>query len=307
MSAPPIVIDNLSKIYRQGNRRFPAVNRLSLMVQAGQVYGFLGANGAGKTTTIRMMLGLVKPSSGAITLFGTPIAQADDVLRQRVGALVEGATFYPFLTGYDNLAVLARTSAVFDQARIVRLLEQVGLSDAANKRVRAYSMGMKQRLGIAAALLNDPDLVILDEPTNGLDPRGMQEMRRLIRQLAHEQGKTVFLSSHLLHDVEQVCDRVAIIDYGQLVRTGAVDDLLMGQQRVTIEADPLGIARAVVEPHFPAHISGLNLIVHAQRDDIPRIIHMLTYANIAIYSVSTQRRALEDLFMELTDARSRPG
>lgn len=306
MSTPPLVINNLSKIYRQGSKRFPAVNRLHLTVEARQVYGFLGANGAGKTTTIRMMLGLVKPSSGEISIFGTPIAEADEVLRQRVGSLVEGATFYPFMSGYDNLAVLARTGGHFDKKYIVMVLQQVGLSDAAKQRVRTYSMGMKQRLGIAAALLNDPDLVILDEPTNGLDPRGMQDMRVLIRQLAHEQGKTVFLSSHLLHDVEQVCDRVAIIDYGQLVRTGTVDDLLTGQQRVNIEATPLEAARDVVQPHFSAHINGHRLIVHAERDDIPRLIHMLTYANISVYSVTTQRRALEDLFMELTNAQSRP-
>lgn len=307
MATHPIVIDNLSKLYRQGAKQVPVVNRLSLTIEAEQVFGFLGANGAGKTTTIRMLLGLVKPTSGSIKIFGVPITEADNVLQQRVGALVEGAAFYPFMTGHDTLAVLGRTGGYYDAGRIEHVLKQVGLADVAHKRVKTYSMGMKQRLGVAAALLNDPDLIILDEPTNGLDPRGMQEIHRLIRHLAHEEGKTVFLSSHLLHDVEQICDRVAIIDYGHLVRTDDVQTLLDGQQRIHIEAEPLQTAQAVVQDHYPTLVQENHLIITANREDVPKIIHMLTYANIAIYSVTSQRRALEDLFMELTYAPSHTG
>ena len=200
---------------------------LDLEIQPGQVYGFLGPNGAGKTTTIRMLMDLVRPTRGVVRIFGQDTHRNSQVLK-RVGALVEGASFYSYMSGRDNLVVLAHTANNYCPDRIEFLLEQMELSKSAGQPVSNYSLGMKQRLGIAAALLNDPELVILDEPTNGLDPSGIQAMRSFIRDLAEKDGKTVFLSSHLLHEVEQVCDRVAIIHKGSIVREGIVSELLSG-------------------------------------------------------------------------------
>ncbi|HEX5617550.1 MAG TPA: ATP-binding cassette domain-containing protein, partial [Solirubrobacteraceae bacterium] len=195
-----------------------AVDRLDLRVRRGEVYGFLGPNGAGKSTTLRMLLGLVRPTSGAVTVLGgrpgTPAALS------RVGAMIEGPAFYPFLSGRDNLRVLARYAGA-PESRIGAVLAEVDLEDRAGDRVAAYSMGMKQRLGIAAALLKDPELLLLDEPTNGLDPAGMAEMRDFIRSLGAG-GRTVLLSSHLMGEVELVCDRVGVIRAGSLVAEGTV-------------------------------------------------------------------------------------
>lgn len=233
-----IAVQSVHKQFGRGKRRVHAVDDLTLEVQSGQVYGFLGPNGAGKTTTIRMILDLITPTKGQVRLFGQPVRHHAGVLN-RVGALVEGATFYPYLTGRKNLEVLARTGGYFDPARIQSLLELVGMADRADRPARGYSTGMKQRMGVASALLGNPDLVILDEPTNGLDPAGIQDMRSLIRRLVDEQGKTVFLSSHMLNEVEQICDRVAIINRGKLVREGAVKALLAEKTRLRIEASPV--------------------------------------------------------------------
>jgi ABC-2 type transport system ATP-binding protein len=200
----PIRTENLSKTYGRGTHRVQAVMDLPLEVTAGQVYGFLGPNGAGKTTTIRMMMSLIRPSAGRVEIFGRDAREVGAL--RRVGALVEGPAFYDYLSARGNLEILARTAGAFRPERVREVLALVGLEHRADQRVGEYSQGMKQRLGIAVALLGDPDLVILDEPTNGLDPAGMQEIRGLIRDLAVRQGKTVFLSSHLLGEVEQVCD-----------------------------------------------------------------------------------------------------
>ena len=250
MSVPPAIrIHNLSKTFGRRRKRIEAVKHVTLEIPVGQVYGFLGPNGAGKTTTIRMLLDLIKPTEGEVTIFGKHVRHEHGVLR-RVGAIVEGAAFYNFLTGRRNLEVLARTANEFDPRRIDALLEQVGLAHRAHQRVKGYSTGMKQRLGLAAALLSDPDLLILDEPTNGLDPEGMHEIRQFIRSLADDHGKTVFLSSHLLGEVEQVCDRVAIINLGEIVREGVVAELLEGKSRLRVEASPLDRAAAVLSEHW---------------------------------------------------------
>ena len=207
-----IQTENLSKTYGRGKNAVAAVKGLNLAVSPGQVYGFLGPNGAGKTTTIRMLLDLIRPSGGKAEIFGRDVRDAGSL--RRVGGLVEGPAFYGYLSGYNNLEVLARTANDYRQERIRSLLDQVGLGSRVKTPAGSYSLGMKQCLGVAAALLGDPDLLLLDEPTNGLDPAGIQEMRGFIRHLAKEQGKTVFLSSHLLNEVEQTCDRVAIIHHG---------------------------------------------------------------------------------------------
>jgi len=292
-------IENLAKTYGRGSRGVQAVKDVSLEVQAGQVYGFLGPNGAGKTTTIRMLLDLIRPTRGAVYLYDRLVRRDPAVLR-RVGAIVEDATFYGFLTGRRNLEVLARIGNHYDRRRIDVLLEQVGLAGRADRPVRSFSTGMKQRLGLAAALLDDPDLLILDEPTNGLDPAGIQEVRTFLRGLADEQGKTVFLSSHLLGEVEQVCDRVAIISEGEIVREGAVRELLSRQSQVRLVAAPPEQAAAVLGERWTVSREGEALLVHAAREDAPAIVRCLVEQGVDLFELTIQRQSLEEYFLAAT-------
>ncbi len=299
-----IRIENLAKTFGRGKKRVEAVRHINLEVQAGQVYGFLGPNGAGKTTTIRMLLDLIRPTTGSVYLFGRSVRHNPEILRQ-VGALVEGATFYPFLTGRRNLEVLARTSDCYDPARVNLLLEQMDIADRADRRVNGYSTGMKQRLGVAGALLSDPALVILDEPTNGLDPAGIQEMRVFIRDLVDKQGKTVFLSSHLLSEVEQVCDRVAIINEGQIVREGTVADLLAGKAQLRIEAAPLERVVTALGEKWKAVPNGESVTIDASRNDVPHIVRKLVEHGLDIYQIADQRQTLEEYFLSVTQSEAK--
>ncbi len=294
-----IRLENLSKTFGRRKKKVQAVRGINLEVTAGQVYGFLGPNGAGKSTTIRMIMDLIRPSSGEVLVYGRNVHQEHAIL-QKVGALVEGAMFYDFLTGRQNLNVLARTSGLTDTSRIQTLLEQVNMADRADRFVKGYSTGMKQRLGLAAALLHDPELVILDEPTNGLDPAGIQEMRGFIRQLADKQGKTVFLSSHLLGEVEQVCDRVAIINEGEIIREGKVADLLAAQSQLVLEVEPVEQATAVLNEKWSVTPNGKSITVLAERSDTPAIIQQLVAHDIAIYQAKSGRQSLEQFFLDVT-------
>ncbi|WP_420642642.1 ABC transporter ATP-binding protein [Candidatus Leptofilum sp.] len=294
-----IQLENVSKTFGRRRKRVEAVRQLSLEISAGQVFGFLGPNGAGKSTTIRMMIDLIRPSAGNILLYGRPVQNNPSLLR-RVGALVEGAAFYSFLTGRKNLEILARTRSCYDASRIQKLLVQVDMADHADRKVQGYSTGMKQRLGLAAALLNDPDLVILDEPTNGLDPAGIQDVRLFIRDLVEKQGKTVFLSSHLLSEVEQVCDQVGIIHNGRLVRTGVVAELLSTQAIIRLEVAPLERALGLLLPKWPTTANGRWLEVQATRDEVPEIVQQLVAAEVQLFQVIVQQQSLEDLFLAAT-------
>jgi len=295
---PAIRITNLSKTFGRRRKRIEAVKHVTLDIPVGQVYGFLGPNGAGKTTTIRMMLDLIRPTEGDVTIFGQHVRREHGVLR-RVGAIVEGAMFYNFLSGRRNLEVLARTANDLNPQRIDALLEQVGLAHRADQRVKGYSTGMKQRLGLAAALLGDPDLLILDEPTNGLDPEGMHEIRQFIRSLADDHGKTIFLSSHLLGEVEQVCDRVAIINLGEIVREGMVADLLEGKSRLRVEASPLDRAAAVLGERWAVSSNGQWLTIDATREDAPYLVRRLVEQGVDVYQVASQRQTLEEYFLSV--------
>ena len=300
--APVLEIADLSKTYggRAGGVR--AVQDVSLTVRAGEVYGFLGANGAGKSTTIRMLLGLIAPSAGSIRLFGQDLRHGQPP--RKVGSLVDGGAFYPFLSGRRNLDVLARTQGL-DGERIDALLAQVGLGRDGGRKVKGYSTGMRQRLGVAAALLNDPDLVILDEPANGLDAAGIQEMRALIRSLAEEQGKTVFLSSHLLNEVQQICDRLAIIDRGVLIREDSVAGILREDvESLRVVATPLEAARAALAEGWPCEIHGAALHVRAARADAPEILRRLVAARIDVFSVAPRERSLEEAFLAITQTEA---
>ena len=245
-----------------------AVDDLSLEVEVGQVFGFLGPNGSGKTTTIAMLLGLIRPSAGELSMFGLTGRRGLHAARQRIGATLDIPSFYPFLSGHDNLRIVANLRGVEGPA-IERALRNVGLFERRRDRFGAYSLGMKQRLAIAAALLGDPELVVLDEPMNGLDPEGMQEVRDLLASLAAG-GKTIFLSSHLLHEVERSCTHAAIVRHGRIVRQAAMDDLLASGVAVRIVAgDPEALRAAALE--YPdaesAEVRGDGVIVRLRSDD----------------------------------------
>ena len=300
MTDPPIVIQNVSKIFGKGDKRVVAVKDLSLEVPEGFVFGFLGPNGAGKTTTIRLMMDLIRPTKGCVNIYGQPVHGNGRVLK-RVGALVEGAAFYDYMSGKHNLEIFSRTANDFNPIRIDELLTLVGLQERADENVGGYSTGMKQRLGIATALLGDPDLVILDEPTNGLDPAGIQEMRQFIRDLAHKHGKTVFLSSHLLHEVEQVCDYVGIINKGELVRASSVADLLSeGRITVRVQASPIPGALSALSERWESHLAGEWINVDAKPDDSPAIVKLLVANDVSVHQVVVQKQTLEELFIEVT-------
>jgi ABC-type multidrug transport system ATPase subunit len=280
-----------------------AVDELDLRVRRGEVYGFLGPNGAGKSTTLRMLLGLVRPTSGEVAVLGEPPGSPAGLAR--IGALVEAPAFYPYLSGRDNLRVLAGHARVPD-GRVDAVLAEVGLSPRAGDRTATYSMGMKQRLGVAAAPLKDPELLILDEPTNGLDPAGMAEMRDFIRAQP-KNGRTVLLSSHLMGEIEQVSDRVGVIRAGSLVAEGTVEEL-RGRARLRVRAEPLTDAirllGAMPDVDAVTAVDGhLELAVDAGR--AATINHALVDAGIAVSELAPQRDSLEDVFLELTGGDAR--
>jgi ABC-2 type transport system ATP-binding protein len=298
MSAADFVVETRDLGKRYGET-VVAVDRLRLRVRRGEVYGFLGPNGAGKTTTLRMLLGLVRPSSGSALVLGA--APGSPEALAGIGALVETPAFYPFLSGRDNLRVLAQHAGV-PETRIALALAEVELTKRAADRFQTYSLGMKQRLGIAAALLKDPELLILDEPTNGMDPAGMAEMRGFIRNLGRGR-RTVLLSSHLMTEVEQICDRVGVISRGTLVSEGTVDEL-RGRESLWVRADPLDEAERLVR--------GLRGIEEVDRIDgglrlatdvaaAPVINRALVEAGIAVGELRPERASLEKVFLELTE------
>ncbi|WP_433719670.1 ABC transporter ATP-binding protein [Actinoplanes sp. CA-051413] len=276
-----------------------AVDSLDLRVEAGEVYGFLGPNGAGKTTTLRMLLGLIRPSSGEVRLFGRAPGRLDGV-----GALIEGPGFYPYLSGRDNLRVMARHAGV-GPGRVAAVLDQVELTGRAGDRYATYSLGMKQRLGVAAALLKDPRLVVLDEPTNGLDPAGMADMRLLVRRLGAA-GCTVLLSSHLMTEVQELCDRVGVIAGGRLVAESTVAEL-RGEPGLRLVAEPLDAAAAQARSLFGMQAvqvtdGALRLTVSPGR--AAEVNAALVGAGIAVSELRADERSLEDAFLALTSGAS---
>jgi ABC-2 type transport system ATP-binding protein len=301
MTQHVVVTNGLTKRY--GDRL--AVDGVSLTVRRGEVYGFLGPNGAGKTTTLRMLLGLVRPTGGEATVLGRPPGAPGALAR--IGALVEGPSFYPYLSGRDNLRVLARYAGLGDVA-VEAALERVDLTKPGSDRFGSYSLGMKQRLGVAAALLGEPELLILDEPTNGFDPAGMADMRDLIRAVT-EQGRTVLLCSHLLGEVQQVCDRIGVIAAGRLRAERTVADM-RGQATVLVRAEPLPAARAVAELVVGA--DQLSIVDGALRlpagaEQAAELTRALISAGIVVHDVRPGERTLEDAFFALTGVESEDG
>jgi ABC-2 type transport system ATP-binding protein len=282
-----------------------ALAGLDLSVPTGAVYGFLGPNGAGKTTTMRLLTGLIHPDAGTIEVLGRPFGRGDRRRLFDVGALIETPSFYPYLSARENLRSLAATGAKTSKARIEELLELVGLRERARDRVQTYSLGMKQRLGIAAALLSDPRLLLLDEPSNGLDPAGIVAMRGTLKQLAAT-GKTVFVSSHILGEVEQLVDVLGIIAAGRIVREGRIADLLEGEGTVRVRVAPAEIDAAirVLDPIAPGAVRPVVgedgwLSVHIPPDRSTDVNRALAAAGIYASGLETGSD-LESLFLELT-------
>ncbi|MCE2404820.1 MAG: ABC transporter ATP-binding protein [Dehalococcoidia bacterium] len=285
-----------------------AVDDLSLQVPQGGVFGLLGPNGSGKTTTMGMLLGLVRATAGAIRLFGDPVEGVHPHALRRIGAIVEEPSFYPYLSGRNNLRYFQGIGGNGSRDEVDRLLETVGLAERAGSKFHTYSMGMKQRLGIAYALLGDPEVLFLDEPTNGLDPAGMAEIRDLIRELSGS-GRTVLLSSHLLHEVEQVCDSVAILSRGRLIAQGNVQELLKGQGTVrlstTDDAQAVGVLSAL-DWVVDVTMDQGGLVVTAPPERSPELTAALAHAGIYVGQMATVQVSLEEYFLEVTGGQQEP-
>ncbi|HEX9897387.1 MAG TPA: ABC transporter ATP-binding protein [Dehalococcoidales bacterium] len=299
-----IVLRTISLSKRFG--KLEAVKDLNLEVRRGEVFGFLGPNGAGKSTTVGMLLGLITPTAGNIELFDRKFENNQWASLRRVGAVIEEPAFYPYLSGRDNLEALARAIGGISRAKIAEVLELVGLQERAADQYGHYSLGMKQRLGIASTLLRDPELIILDEPTSGLDPAGMKEIRNLLPRLAQE-NRTVFLCSHLLHEVEQVCDRVAIIKQGVMLICAPIHELLAQGQMLQIKVDdPAQAVAALSALPWINSVKRENdyIIVDAPKDSASRVNKVLGEHNIFPSELTTHSVSLESVFLQLTGGDS---
>ncbi|HEX8178198.1 MAG TPA: ABC transporter ATP-binding protein [Pyrinomonadaceae bacterium] len=304
---PDTVLQTAGLTKRFGRR--VAVDNLSLNVERGNIYGFLGPNGAGKSTTLRMVLGLITPTAGVIRLLNRELGRDPLRARRRVGAIVETPAFYEGFSGRRNLQLLAALSGGAPSQRIDEVLDLVGLSARADEPVRVYSYGMRQRLGIAQALLPAPELIVLDEPTNGLDPQGIHDVRRLIRRLRDELKLTVLLSSHLLAEVEQLCDRVGIIHEGRLLYEGAIEDLITPARVYQLRVDQIEAAQHLLarDPALGVSRNGADrLYVETETERIPGINAELVAHGIKVFELTPRQETLEDVFLRLTGAARVP-
>ncbi len=285
-----------------------AVDDVSFCVEPGQIFGFLGPNGSGKTTTIGMLLGIITPSAGSFRLLGQGSRRGLNLARQRVGATLETPNFYPYLSGRDNLRIVANVKRVA-HARIAEVLDIVGLGTRGRDRFGTYSLGMKQRLALAATMLGDPELVILDEPANGLDPEGMREIREIILRL-HDTGKTIFLSSHLLWEVERTCTHVAIIKKGRILRQASVREIVAGTVIAGIRGgNPETLRRIVAD--YPATVSTAleedMVMVELRDDDLASLNAFAAAHGVHLSHLALRQRSLEEVFIEMTgDALPQP-
>ena len=305
MGTNVIEIEGLRKEYRgRRGRRVAAIDGLDLAIAEGGIFGFLGPNGSGKTTTIRCLLGLVRPTGGRLELFGQTLPRALPAALRRIGAIVETPALFPTLSGRDNLLLLGAIDRV-GPVRVDEVLGSLGLADRAGDAVKTYSLGMRQRLAIAATLLKDPALLILDEPANGLDPAGIRQVRALLRQLAAE-GRTVFVSSHILSEIEQTCDRVAILNRGRCVAQGTVREVLASAgagEAMLVRVDDLDAGVAVLRRiGLPAERRKDDLRVAISRAQAAQVTETLAHNGQWVTDLRPDERSLEELFLELTGA-----
>lgn len=284
-------------------RKTLAVDEVSLKVEQGQIFGFLGPNGAGKTTTIGMLLGIITPTGGSFKLFGSESRRELHEARQRIGATLEYPNFYPYLSGQDNLRIVANVKGK-GRKEVDRVLDVVGLAKRKKTAFKAFSLGMKQRLALAATMLGDPELIILDEPANGLDPEGMREIRGIIKDLA-DRGTTVFLSSHLLSEVERTCTHVAIIQNGQVIRQASVEEIKSGNVIVGLQGGDLEQLHGIVEDYpgvISASVRDGSVVAELKDDDIASVNRFVAEKGVYLSHLAQRERTLEDVFMELTGA-----
>ncbi len=278
------------------------INDVSFAVRKGEVFGFLGPNGAGKTTTIRMIVGLTTPTAGDITILGHSITTERAEAMEHVGAIVENPELYPFLSGLENLKQFARMQKGVTREDIERVVKLVGLEESIHDKVKKYSLGMRQRLGLAQALLHKPSLLILDEPTNGLDPQGIREIRDYIRKLAREEGLSVIVSSHLLSEMEMMCDRIGIIQHGQMLSIEDVHQVSTAEDVVPHRFDVYPVEAAV--RYFASRgmttVQDKDLVVQVRQKDVPNIIRGLVQADIDVYGVVMDKETLEERFLKMT-------
>jgi ABC-2 type transport system ATP-binding protein len=293
---PVLVASNLTKVI--GKRTI--VDGVSFSLNPGEVFGFLGPNGAGKTTTIRMLVGLIKPTQGSVTICGYDVRRDFEKALRNVGCIVENPDLYRFMTGRENLEHFARMLSV-NSSEIERVAALVQLAHRLDQRVGTYSLGMRQRLGIAQALLGNPRLMILDEPANGLDPAGIREIRELLRSLARDRDMAVFVSSHLLGEVELMCDRVAIIHNGQLLREGAVSELISGQREMEFRVGDVARASQIVQAKgLPFRVDTDRLWIAIEESDAPPLVAALAAEGIAVFHAQRHVQSLEEMFLQAT-------
>jgi ABC-2 type transport system ATP-binding protein len=291
------------------------IKGISFDVYAGEIFGFLGPNGSGKTTTIRMLVDLIRPTEGSIHICGHDVHKEHDQALRHVGCIVENPELYSYLTGWENLEHFASMLPDVDEKRIAEVVEIVSMDQRIHDKVRTYSLGMRQRLGIAQALLGRPSLLILDEPTNGLDPQGIKEMREFIHRLA-EGGLSLFVSSHLLSEIQQMCDRVAIISHGEVIKVGAVDELVAHGGKVAWSVAPADKAEQLLASSpFVTVINGVShdrsgvgldssvtqIVTQMSQEHVPELSRQLMEAGISLYAVEIKNPTLEELFLSLTE------
>ena len=299
----PSIIDvsGLTKSFKE----ITAVDNLTFTVKENGVYGFLGQNGAGKSTTIRMLLSLIRPTNGEIRIFGLDLFTHRKEILQRIGAIIEKPDLYKYLTAIDNLNLFAIMSGLkLKRKQLMDKLEKVGLAERADSKIKTYSQGMKQRLGIAVALVHDPDLIILDEPMNGLDPQGIADIRQLINHLSKDQGKTVFISSHLLSEMEQVADSLLIIHKGKKIAEGNMNQLLNPEQsRIEVETRSAKEFELQLKQTAWANniisVNGQKIIMQMKREEVPAFVQQMVGMKQDIFSIH-KKNSLEDYFLSLT-------
>ncbi|MEK4487752.1 ABC transporter ATP-binding protein [Psychrobacillus sp. FSL H8-0484] len=296
MEKKPIVkLQNLTKVI--GKKKL--IDDLSLDLYAGQITGFLGPNGAGKTTTIRMMTGLMKPTSGEVFVDGQAISTHFEEAISKVGVIVENPEMYKFMSGYKNLLHFARMNKDVTKARIDEVIAQVGMQNRIHEKVCTYSLGMRQRLGLAQALLNRPKFLILDEPTNGLDPAGIREFRMYLRKIAEEEGVSIFVSSHLLAEIELMCDRIAVIQNGKLISIREVKE--EEESHYYMEVSPKEKVEAFLSSkNISTEVLGNGFVVQLSSEDVPVLVGEMVANNLQLFQINPHRKSLEDQFLELT-------
>jgi len=301
LSETTLSVRNLTKTI--GKRQI--IKDISFELKSGEVFGFLGPNGAGKTTTIRMLVGLIKPTSGSIQICGYDVKKDFSKAMERLGCIVENPELYPYLTGWENLQFFARMLKGVDDKRIQEIVELVGLKERIHDKVKTYSLGMRQRLGIGQALLSRPKVLILDEPTNGLDPSGIREMRQFIRFLAKEEGLSVLVSSHLLSEIQLLCDRVSIILSGKIIHTETVHSLLTAQEKIFWRFTPMDAGVEILRSVSPSvKIDGDTVITPFIEEEAGQWSRLLFEANVQVKEMNRQIPSLEHLFLELTGGES---